>query len=279
MNKKITILSIVSLVVELTQSILVARILGPSTYGEIAVVMAIITLFQGVLGVRSAEIVYGYIDKKNNQLTKIKKIYAIDAISSIVVFFTLLIITNTILVSFLKFNYEIMQFLTYIMISRIGYFVSEALMILNNKIYIYNLIKALNSIITLLIVIFITIIFKLKGYIIIIPIMMLFTNLLLFMYVKKKIINFNKHGPSDLDGIIKFSSQSFVSATLKSFSNTADILILNFISNVETIGLYKVGKTLGQIPNGILNALWQPHYGIIISKAKKKLFFSFQYNY
>ncbi|EGQ9924350.1 oligosaccharide flippase family protein, partial [Vibrio parahaemolyticus] len=87
-KKKISIINITCLVIAFIQSVIVARLLGTSIYGEVVVASSLIIFIQNVVGLRTGELVLRYYKKNSNEKYNVlRKIILIDIKMSIVLSF------------------------------------------------------------------------------------------------------------------------------------------------------------------------------------------------
>lgn len=215
---------------------ILARLLSPSDYGIISVIMIFIVFFNllGDMGIGPAII-------QNKDLQE-------DDISNIFIF--TIFISIVLGIAFVFFSYFIAYIYNdkvYILLGRILCFsiIFNILLIVPNSILLKNKkfkIIGISNLITNLIAGSITIILAFKGFkyysLVINSIIQAFFNFLIFFYLSKIKINLSRFNIKSIQKIGKFSTYQFLFNFLNYFSRNADNILIGKFLGVNQLAYY-----------------------------------------
>ena len=240
--------------------IYLARTLSLSEYGEISLALAFLNIVESIFVARSTEVTINLVGsswgtnfsiaKSHEETQRIHEIYW--CLGS----FTLLVVFASILKNLLSINMIYLTLMASSILFQAGFGVSKGIFIVSGQLKNLSLLEIINSIFSLTLFVFLIFNFGAVGFIFGVPIAALFKNLLLTWYTKyiwPKGISSDKtitYGPSHL------SIHSILRNIFLNISSQADIIILGLLNTKESLAVYKVAKTLANIPIRISYPIW-----------------------
>lgn len=260
------------LVIAFLQTVIVARLLGASIYGEVVIASAFVIFIQNIIGLRAGELVLRYYKKDNDEKYDILgKIIIIDFKMSAFLISICLIIYSTCL-SFFDVNETYYLLFILIIPSMIGSQIFESMLICENKIYDFTIIKLSHHVIGIFLCLLLTYYFNVYGYILSV-ILSNFIKLSLFIFntykehISKVKINGNM---VTLHGFKKFTVQSYLSSSFKSGVANLDVIILSGFVTSDKVAIYKVAKNLSAIPGGFMSSIWSAAHSKILELSENR---------
>ncbi|ENI8074742.1 oligosaccharide flippase family protein [Vibrio vulnificus] len=271
-KKKISIINITCLVIAFIQSVIVARLLGASIYGEVVVASSLIVFIQNVVGLRTGELVLRYYKKNSNKKYNVlSKIILIDIKMSIVLSFICLTFYFSFLGSF-DVNNNYYLFFLLIIPSMICSLVFESLLICENEIYQFTKVKLFHHLIGIFLCVALIYNFHVYGYIASLVISNFLKLIVLIFITYKDFLSKGIFAGNDirLDGFKKFTLNSYLSSSFKSGVSNLDVIILSGIVSSDKVAIYKVAKNLSAIPGGFMGSVWNAAHSKILEFSENR---------
>jgi O-antigen/teichoic acid export membrane protein len=240
--------------------IFLARSLALAEFGEISLSLALLNTIESIFVARSTEVTLNLVGKSwkvNFSAAKAYEeiqrrhefywgLYSFSLLVGLAIFFK----------SILNINIFYLALMTLCIPFQAGFGVSKAIFIVSGELKKLSLLEIINSIFS--VIVFLILIFKFGaiGFVLGVPVVALFKNILISHFA-------NKLWPSNAlaDKNVKsayphLSFHSILRNIFLNISSQADIILLGFLGARESVAIYKVAKTLANIPSRIASPIW-----------------------